>query len=75
LPLTSIDLFDAARQASNRLNLGCSENCGHSVLEHNAFDFGVECGEEDNYENPYHSPDLREAWETGFSLGICLRQS
>jgi hypothetical protein len=59
---------------------GCPKNCGHSDEEHAAFDIGVYDGEHGTTvppveccEDTEHSQELREAWDTGYSVGIANR--
>jgi hypothetical protein len=48
----------------------CPPNCGHTQAEHDAFDSGLQVGNEGLIpSNPYDTPSLREAWESGYSVG------
>ena len=56
---------------------GCPPDCGHSEEEHIAFDMGVYDGERGTTippvqccESTNHSRELREAWMTGYSIGV-----
>ena len=53
-------------------NNGCGVECGHTELEHAAFDRGVADGVAGRDENPYRSDrrvDCQEAWLAGHSVG------
>jgi len=56
---------------------GCPPDCGHTQEEHAAFDVGVYDGEHGTTippveccEDTDHSRTLREAWMTGYSVGV-----
>lgn len=57
--------------------LECGYDCGHSEEEHAAFDRGVMEGEEGVglHDCPYAEESLREAWQTGQSVGALNRQA
>jgi hypothetical protein len=50
------------------------DDCGHTELEHIAFDRGVIEGELGEDRNPYSLTHLRESWFSGQSVGIINQQ-
>lgn len=56
---------------------GCPNKCGHTNAEHTAFDLGVRDGERgiDGEACPYDSVILRDAWQTGHSVGMLNRDT
>lgn len=59
--------------SSDLVQLSCGPDCGHTAAEHTAFDQGVRDGAEFRDENPYRSPLLRFAWDSGHSVGVLNR--
>jgi len=52
---------------------GCPPNCGHTEMEHDAFDWGLKDGENGGASAipaKYQSPSLREAYNAGMSVGM-----
>lgn len=48
----------------------CDDSCGHTGLEHEAFDLGVAAGMNDDEECPYEEGELMDAWLAGHSVGM-----
>lgn len=49
-------------------SLSCGSDCDHTEVEHEAFDRGVDDGENGVTVNPYSTFDLREIWRIGRSV-------
>jgi hypothetical protein len=57
---------------------GCPQDCGHSEIEHNAFDVGVDDGEKGSDEAipaHYESGAARAAYMLGLSVGGLTRRN
>jgi hypothetical protein len=75
-----IAAMEAVLQTLKRLeweSYACPDNCDHTIAEHEAFDAGVIAGErgEDEEAAPRGPNSLREAWLTGYSVGLMNREN